>query len=132
MTEKQIEWIKGKIKAIRNTVAAEKRKFGCYDDSRGIRYLPLQYYLQLHDFTGGLTYTRCSIKIFRMMVAFLNFYLSGRSFFLKTGRLRRRRKKRSRHFVPIPIFSTNSLGGPSFRLPNGKVPTWKFHLILNT
>jgi hypothetical protein len=40
MTPKQIEILKKKIADIRRTLAAEKRKFGVYDDSGGLRYLP--------------------------------------------------------------------------------------------
>ena len=54
MTPKQIESAKKKIADIKRTLAAEKRKLGCYDDSRGLRYLPTKYYIQLNDFIGGL------------------------------------------------------------------------------
>lgn len=32
MTQKQIDRIRKKIAAIKQTLAAEKRKYGCYDD----------------------------------------------------------------------------------------------------
>jgi len=37
MTEKQIERVNKKITDIKSVLAAEKRKFGCHDDSRGLR-----------------------------------------------------------------------------------------------
>lgn len=64
MTQKQIERAKKKIADIKRTLAAEKRKFGCYDDSRGLRYLPTKYFIQLGDYAGGLTYLKWFDKNF--------------------------------------------------------------------
>jgi hypothetical protein len=58
VTPKQTERLRTKIFNIKRTLAAEKRKFGCYDDSRGLRYLPTKYYIRLQDYKGGLTYLR--------------------------------------------------------------------------
>ena len=55
MTPKQADRLRRQITAIRRTLAAEKRKFGSYDDTRGLRYLPLRSCVQLADFAGGLT-----------------------------------------------------------------------------
>ena len=73
MTPKQIERVRSKIKQIRATFAAEKRKFGAYDDSRGLRYLPLEYYIKLQDYKGGLTYTRWFQKNFPDDIGFPDF-----------------------------------------------------------
>ena len=64
MTPKQIEKIKTKIRKIRTTLANEKRKFGCYDDSRGLRYFPPELYVKIQDYKGGLTYLRWFNKNF--------------------------------------------------------------------
>lgn len=64
MTPKQAERLRQKITAIRRALAAEKKKFGAYDDSRGMRYFPARYYVQLGDFKGGLTYLRWFQKNF--------------------------------------------------------------------
>ena len=57
MTGKQIERIQLKIKKIKSELAADKRRWGGhYDDSRGLRYLPPQYYIKLEDYKGGLRY----------------------------------------------------------------------------
>ncbi|WP_207514571.1 hypothetical protein [Longitalea luteola] len=64
MTPKQEERLRKKISNIRRTLAAEKRKFGGYDDSRGLRYVPVRYFMQLHDYQGGLTYLRWFNKNF--------------------------------------------------------------------
>ena len=64
MTERQIERVRFKIKRIRSALAAERRKFGCYDDSRGMRYLPPGLFIKIGDFKGGLTYLRWFNKNF--------------------------------------------------------------------
>ena len=64
MTPAQKQKLEQKIKHIKATLAAEKRKFEGYDDSRGLRYAPLELYLKLQDFKGGLRYTRWFNKAF--------------------------------------------------------------------
>ena len=56
MTERQIESIRKKIKKNRAVLAAEKRKFGCYDDSHGRRYLIALLYTMIKDYKGALKY----------------------------------------------------------------------------
>jgi hypothetical protein len=58
MTEKQKLRLRIKIDTIKRALSAEKRTYGCYDDSRGLRYLPLEYYVKLQDYDGGLLYSR--------------------------------------------------------------------------
>ena len=64
MTPKQSQRLIKKIADLKRALAAEKRKFGGYDDSRGLRYLPTRYYLQLADYKAGLAYTRWFAKAF--------------------------------------------------------------------
>ncbi len=33
-------------------------EFGAFDDSRGLKYLTLEYYIKIQDYNGGLNYTR--------------------------------------------------------------------------
>lgn len=56
MTPKQIERIQTKIARIKRALAAEKRQWGFYDDSRGLRYLPPALYLELQDYKGAMRY----------------------------------------------------------------------------
>jgi len=58
MTPKQIERIETKIKRIRATLTAERRKFGGYHDSGGLRYAPPELYIKIMDYEVGLTYLR--------------------------------------------------------------------------
>ncbi len=65
MTEKQQERIRVKIKKIKSELAADKKRWGgFYDDSRGLRYLPLGYYIKLKDYSGGIRYINWFYKNF--------------------------------------------------------------------
>jgi hypothetical protein len=65
MTEKQQERIRLKIKKIKSALAADKKHWGgFYDDSRGLRYLPLEYYIKLKDYSGGKRYINWFYKNF--------------------------------------------------------------------
>lgn len=64
MTPKQIERIHNKIKKIRKSLADEKKLYGAYLDGRGLRYAPIELYLKIQDFKGGLTYLRWFNKNF--------------------------------------------------------------------
>lgn len=64
MTPKQIETRKKKIAEIKRILAAEKRKYGGYDDSRGRRYLPLRYFIEIQDYVGGYKYLQWFYKNF--------------------------------------------------------------------
>ena len=65
MTEKQQERIRLKIKKIKSELAADKKRWGgFYDDSRGLRYLPLEYYIKLKDYSGGKRYISWFYKNF--------------------------------------------------------------------
>ncbi len=87
MTPKQIERIQTKIKQIRATLVAEKRKFGAYDDSRGLRYLPLEHYIKLQDYRGGLTYTRWFQKNFPDDIGFPDFLFEWTIILFKIGKI---------------------------------------------
>jgi hypothetical protein len=93
MTPKQIERIRTKISNIRRTLAAEKRKFGGYDDSRGLRYLPPKYFVQLGDYKGGLTYLRWFKMNFPDDVGFPDFLFEWTIILFKCGKLKDAVKK---------------------------------------
>ena len=73
MTPNQSQRLIKKIAAVKRTLATEKRTFGGYDDSWGLRYLPTRYYLQLADYKGGLAYTRWFAKSFPDDIGFPDF-----------------------------------------------------------
>lgn len=86
MTDKQKQRLKTKIKRIRATLAAEKRKFGCYDDSRGLRYLPTSHYIKLQDYKGGLVYLRWFVKNFPDDAGFPEFLFEWAIILFKNGK----------------------------------------------
>lgn len=75
MTEKQIEKIKKKIKVCRARLATEKRMFGDYDDSQGLRYYIPELYLKIKDFKGALVYFRWFAKAFPDDIGYPDFNL---------------------------------------------------------
>ncbi|NJK97153.1 MAG: hypothetical protein HC905_21570 [Bacteroidales bacterium] len=64
MTEKQIIKIQQSIKRHRAALAAEKRKFGDYDDSAGRRYVIADLYMKISDYKGAITYKKWFDKNF--------------------------------------------------------------------
>ena len=93
MTSKQIDRIKIKIADIKRTLAAEKRKFGGYDDSRGLRYLPTKYFIQIADYSGGLTYTKWFDKNFPDDSGFPDFLFEWTIILFETGKTKEAEKK---------------------------------------
>ena len=93
MTPKQNEKVKKKIADIKRTLAAEKKKFGCYDDSRGLRYLPIKYFIQLRDYTGGQTYLKWFDKTFPDDHGFPEFLFERTIILFKTGRIKEAEQK---------------------------------------
>jgi hypothetical protein len=93
MTPKQIERLQKKITDIKRRLSAEKRKFGCYDDSRGLRYLPIKYFIQLTDYKGGLTYTKWFDKNFPDDMGFPDFLFGWTIILFKTGKTKEAEKK---------------------------------------
>ena len=87
MTEKQIERVRVKIKRIRSALAAERRKFGWYDDSRGIRYLPPGLFIKIREFKGGLTYLRWFNKNFPDDAGFPDFLFEWTIILFKNNKI---------------------------------------------
>ena len=88
MTQKQADQLYKKIADIKRILAAEKRKFGCHDDSRGLRYNPVRYYTQLGDFKGGLTYLRWFHKNFTDDASFPDFLFEWTIILFKSGKFK--------------------------------------------
>lgn len=85
MTEKQHQRLREKIRKIKNTLAAEKRRLGCFDDSRGLRYLPTQLYIKLGEFDGGLKYLKWFDKNFPDDIGFPEFLFESTIIYFKAG-----------------------------------------------
>ena len=104
MTPKQIERAKKKIADIKRTLAAEKRKFGCYDDSRGLRYLPTKYFIQLGDYNGGQAYLKWFEKNFPDDAGFPEFLFEQTIIFFKCGKLKEAEQKAFQTFCSNPYW----------------------------
>ncbi|GAB5527046.1 MAG: hypothetical protein Roseis2KO_49180 [Roseivirga sp.] len=88
VTPKQADRLRTRIANIRRTLAAEKRKFGWYDDGRGLRYLPPELYIKLEDYKGGLTYLRWFHKNFPDDIGFPDFLFDWTIILFKTSKLK--------------------------------------------
>ncbi len=112
MTLKQIERAKKKISDIKRTLAAEKRKFGCYDDSRGLRYLPTKYFIQLGDYSKGLTYIKWFDKNFPDDSGFPEFLFEQTIILFKCGKTKKAEQKAFQTFCSNPYWLDKFFGRP--------------------
>jgi hypothetical protein len=112
MTPKQTEKIKKKIADIKRVLAAEKKKFGCYDDSRGLRYLPTSYFVQLGDYKGGVTYLKWFYKNFPDDGGFPEFLFESAILLFKDGKLREAASAALQTFCSNPYWIDRFLGRP--------------------
>lgn len=71
----------------------KKRSGGFYDDSRGLRYLPLSLYIKLEDFSGGLRYVNWFQKNFPDDICYPDFLFEWTIILFKTGKLRESERK---------------------------------------
>lgn len=129
MTPKQTERLRLKISNVKKALAGEKRKFGGYDDSRGLRYLPTRYFVQLADYAGGLTYTKWFSKNFPDDSGFPDFLFEWTIILYKAGQISPAKQKAfetycsniyvfdkflDRPIMYIDKWETSNLEGPSF------------------
>ena len=110
MTQIQIERVNKKIANIKRTLAAEKKRFGCYDDSRGLRYLPTKYFIQLSDFSGGLTYLKWFDKNFPDDAGFPEFLFERTIILFKTSNVKEAEEKAFQTFCSNPYWFDKFFG----------------------
>jgi hypothetical protein len=125
MTPKQIERLKKKIADIRRALAAEKRKFGAYDDSRGLRYLPTRYYLQLEDYKGGLTYLRWFDKNFPGDGGFPDFLFERTILLFKAGKAKEAEKMAFKAFCANTYLFDRFFGRPITPVDKWEGSNWE-------
>lgn len=116
MTPKEIEKLKKKIADIRRILAAEKRRFGRYDDSRGLRYLPTSYFVRLEDYSGGLAYLKWFNKRFPGDGGFPEFLFESAIILFKTGQRKEAGNKAFRTFCCNPYWLDRFFGRPLIQL----------------
>ena len=93
MTEKQRKRLKDKIEKIKRTLTAEKRRLGCFDDSRGLRYVPTELYVKLGDFKEGLKYLKWFDKNFPDDSGFPEFLFESTIILFKTDNIEKAEEK---------------------------------------
>lgn len=116
MTPKQIEKAKKKITDIKRKLAAEKRKLGCYDDSRGLRYLPTKYFIQLGDYAGGLSYLKWFNKNFPDDAGFPGFLFEQVIIYFKCAKIKQAEQKAFQTFCANPYWINKFFGRPITQL----------------
>lgn len=112
MTPKQAERLKKKITSVKQKLAAEKRQYGCYDDSRGLRYLPTRYFIQIADYSGGLKYLHWFDKNFPDDGGFPEFLFESTIILFKTGKIKEAEKKAFQTFCANPYWLNKFFGRP--------------------
>jgi hypothetical protein len=116
MTPKQTERLEKKIADIKRILVAEKRKFGAYDDSRGLRYLPTGYFIQLGDYKGCLSYLKWFYKNFSDDGGIPEFLFESAILLFKGGRLIEAAKATIQTFCSNPYWINRFLGSQVVRL----------------
>jgi hypothetical protein len=104
MTPNQTEKLKRKIAEIKRILSAEKRRFGCYDDSRGLRYVPAGYFVRLGDYAGGLAYLKWFYRNFPDDGGFPEFVFESAVLFFKNGRTKEAGKAIFQTFCSNPYW----------------------------
>lgn len=112
MTPKQTERLRTKIKSIRATLAAEKRKYGGFDDSRGLRYMPPSLYIKLQDYPSALTYLRWFDKNFPTDSGFPDFLFEWTFILFKVGKLKDAERKALQTFCANTYLFDKFMGRP--------------------
>ena len=124
MTPKQIERIKIKITAIKKEIAREKKQWGGYHDGRGLRYAPPQYYVQLGDFKGAMTYYRWFEKTFSGDSAPVGFLFYWTIALFKTGKIKEAEKKATETFMANTYWIDAFLKRPLHSVENLPYADW--------
>ena len=76
MTEKQLQNIKKRIKSFKLKLSSEKRRFGQYRDSNGLRYEIALLYIKIKDYKNAKKYFQWFEKEFSDDIGFPEFHLA--------------------------------------------------------
>jgi hypothetical protein len=112
LTAKQRQATLMELEKIKKVLAAEKAKFGGYDDSRGLRYLPPSMYIQIGDFPGGLRYMQWFEKNFPDDIGMPDFLFEWAFLLFKAGKLNESERKLYRTFFSNTYLLSAFLGQP--------------------
>ena len=130
MTDKQADKLRHKIKKIKAELAADKKRWGgFYDDSKGLRYMPPQYYIKLGDWADGVKYLKWFHKNFPEDSGFPDFLFECTIILFKSGNLKQAEQKAFRTFcsntyiidkffgrqiVPLDKYENSNVDVPEF------------------
>jgi hypothetical protein len=76
-----------KLARIKSALAADKRKWGAWDDSRGLRYLSPGLFIKIEDWEGGLKYLKWFAKNFPDDIGMPEFLLEWAVILFKNNNL---------------------------------------------
>jgi hypothetical protein len=125
MTPKQEERLRQKIADIKRALAADKRQWGGqYHDGRGLRYSPPQYYLQLEDYKGAITYYRWFEKHFPDDSCYGLFFFEWALALFKTGKAKEAEKKILKCFMGNIYLLDTFLEKPLVLVPELQASAW--------
>jgi hypothetical protein len=100
------------LERIKKTLAAEKRKYGAYDDSRGLRYLPPSLYIRIEDYSGGLKYLNWFGRNFPDDIGMPDFLFEWSILFFKANKLKEAEGKLYQTFFSNTYLLDSFLGKP--------------------
>jgi hypothetical protein len=103
MTPAQITRIQTKIIKLRKILAAERAKFGGYDDSAGRRYTILNLYVSVADYKGAFVYLRWFFKNFQDDSGFPFFWVEACMTYFYNKKLDQVRSMAFNAFVSNPF-----------------------------
>jgi hypothetical protein len=125
MTEKQQDRLRQKIKKIKSELAADKKRWGgYYDDSRGLRYLPLEYYITLKDYSGGKRYLTWFDKNFPDDSGFPIFLFECTLILFYSKKLKEARRKLFETFASNTCLIEKFLGDKIVEMTNYSCSNW--------
>jgi hypothetical protein len=103
LTPAQIIRIQTKIIKLRKILAAERVRFGCYDDSAGRRYTILSLYVSVADYKVAAVYLRWFFKNFPDDAGFPFFWVEACITYFYNNKLDRARSMAFNAFVSNPF-----------------------------
>lgn len=113
MTDKQADKLRLKIKKIKAELTADKKHWGgFYDDSRGLRYMPPQYYIKLRDWADGVKYLKWFHKNFPDDSGIPDFLFEWTIILFKSGDLKQAEQKAFRAFCANTYIIDKFFGRP--------------------
>jgi hypothetical protein len=119
---------------LKKLLAADKRRHGVYDDSRGLRYLSPALYIKLGDYAGGLKYLKWFEKNFPDDTGMPDFLLEWTIILFKTGKIKEAERKVYQIFFSNTYLLDAFLGKPVIPVvkwegSNWEVPEYTQYLV---